>query len=570
MVQDLAFSALSLGLITKDWHRPDCRQAIDILCENLDDGGQFPVGTPFGYTAKGEGRVVINAQVIRAFAQLVQHLPSNLTPEVKAGIPNVIKGMLGYFQSQLIELKQGIAWPSLRSVNRKRSCLWISSITVLALHRIVLMLDAHINHGVKKHFNTKSASELKQEGVPYLHQLMCSDIGYASLDKRSPSPIRVVMELEGMRAHLLGTGRAKKALRTKQALGEPLRSLILYGPPGTGKTTLVKSLAVTSNVDLVEVMSHDLYGPGTERVMEQASHVMDALKLLTSTVILFDEFEPILHPRRENPVRITEMLTGNMLPKLDALYKAAGKNGIAYVLSTDYVERLESAATRVGRFDRMKFIYYPDAASRISRLVSEFRHLMAQFEAKEAVMTALVSGVESRLMEVVAKTARRYINHLCRTGWFVTPRGNEFKIIPPLTDPKVTGEVPKNSISPQTEAALSPLWKYIIWNEGSDEIDRHLFNSAERMVDPSNDPSVKVEKTDIEVSIVKLVRDWDEELRKVVDYNPRAPWQQMIEMLSKPIDEGKQASELSKSAAAASAWPGREQRSGIDRRRSQA
>lgn len=571
LAPDLAFSALSLGLITKDWYRPDCRQAIEILCENLDERGQFPVGAPFAYTAKGEGRVVINAQLIRAFAQLAQRLTSNLDAGVKAEIPKVIGRMLGYFQSQSIELKQGIAWPSLRALNRERSCLWISSISALALHRIVLMLDAHINHGVKEHFNTKSATELKEEGVPYLHELMCSDIGYVSLGNESPSPTRVVMELEGMRAHLLGSGRAKKALRAKETLGElPLRSLILHGPPGTGKTTLVKSLAVSSNVDLVEVMSHDLYGPGTERVMEQTSHVMDALKLLTSSVILFDEFEPILHSRPEKPVRITEMLTGNMLPKLDALYKAAGQNGIAYVLSTNYVERLDSAAIRVGRFDRMRFIYYPDAASRVCRLVSEFRHLMNRFEAAEISMPPAVAGSDRRLMEVVAKSARRYINHLCRSGWFVTPR--RIKTTPAPTGLTATGSS-EMLISPQTLDALSPVWKYIIWNQGSEEIGWDLFGSAEKMIDPDNNPSDKTGRTGIEGTIVKMVKDWDDELRNIVFYHPYASWQQIMDLLSKPIDIGKRSSSSSARAAVevdSSQQPdrstGRDRRSGIDRR----
>ena len=542
LVQDLALSALSLGLITKDWYRPDCRQALEILCENLDESGRFPVAPPFGYNVKGEGRVVINAQIIRAFAQLLQHFPSNLSSELKARIPNAIKRMLGYFQSQSIQMKPGIAWPSLRALNQECSSLWVSSISVLALHRIVLMLNALINYGVKEHFHTKTASELKEEGVPYLHELMCSDVGYVSVGNESRRLTRVVMELEGMRAHLLGSGRANKVLHTKEALGDlPLRSLILYGPPGTGKTTLVKSLAVTSNVDLVEVMSHDLYGPGTERVMEQASYVMDALKLLTSTAILFDEFEPILHPRPEHPVRITEMLTGNMLPKLDALYKAAGRNGIAYVLSTNYVERLDSAAIRAGRFDRLRFIYYPDAASRVCRLVSELRHLMKRFEAAGVSVPAPSRESVRRLMEVVAKTARRSVSDLCCTGWFVAPR--EIKTVPA----SYTGSSAK-LIAPQTEDKLSPVWQYIIWNKSSDEIDWDLFGSAEKMIDPNNDASnIGKKSTDKERAIMNLVRAWDDELRNVVRYRPQASWEDLIDLLSKPIDSGKHGSEPSSS-----------------------
>jgi hypothetical protein len=289
-------------------------------------------------------------------------------------------------------------------------------------------------------------------------------------------------------------------------------------------------------------MSHDLYGPGTEKVMEQASHVMDALKLLTSTAILFDEFEPILHPRPEHPVRITEMLTGNMLPKLDALYKAAGHNGIAYVLSTNYVERLDSAAIRVGRFDRMRFIYYPDAASRVCRLVSQFRHLMNRLKAANVSTPAPVPGSERRLMEVVAKNAGRSVSDLCRSGWFVAPR--QIKTVPALGATSDAGSSGK-LIAPQTEDKLSPVWKYILWNESSDDISWDLFGSAAKMVDPSNDVSNTNKGITDKERATNLVRDWDDELRNIVRYHPQATWQDLIDLINKPIDRGKRGSESS-------------------------
>lgn len=532
-IHDLAFSALSLGLITKDWEREDCLQAIEILSENLDESGYFPGGEPFVYNEKGEGRIVINAQVVRAFAQLAQHMAPNVTVEFRAKIPAVVSRMVRYFRAQAIATGKGVAWPSLRSVNRERSSLWISAISVLALHRIVLMLDAHINHEVKKHFNTKSAAELKSEGVPYLHELMCSDIGYVSLrDDSVKVRNRVVMELEGMRAHLIASGRAKRSLRAKEELGDlPVRSMILYGPPGTGKTTLVKSLAVTSNVDLVEVMSHDLYRPGTQKIMEQTSYVMDALKLLTSSVILFDEFEPILHPRPKFAKTITQMLTGNMLPKLDALYKAAGQNGIAYVLSTNYVERLEPAAIRAGRFDRSTFIYYPDAASRACRLISEYMHLLNRLEAKKIIMPDTMASAPYRLMEIVGMTARRYINHLCRTGWLLAPK--EIKTSRPPNGSQGNGE---HVLASQTEDALRPVWRYIIWNERSPEIDWKFFAAAEKMI-PGTDKEPKT-KTDDELEIVKIVQAWDDDLRRMMVNRSRdASWKMMLEILTAPIKD---------------------------------
>jgi hypothetical protein len=440
-----------------------------------------------------------------------------------------VERMIGYFESGAIYQKKGIAWPSPASLNVERSSLWITCISVLALHRIVLMLDALINNQVKKHLNTKTPANLRSDGVPYLHQLMCSDIGYtAVLEGEPPDHQRVMMELEGMRAHLLGSARVRKALRARQVLDDlPLRSLILNGPPGTGKTTLVKSLAVTSNVDFVEVMSHDLYRPGTERVMEQATMVMDALAMLTGTVILFDEFEPILHVRKEDPVRITEMLTGNMLPKFDALYKAAGQNRIGYVMATNHVERLDSAAIRAGRFDRMRFIYYPDAASRACRIASEFRLLLKRFEATGLPLPENLEGAAQRLTTVVAMTARCYINRLCNTGWFSAPTK--------ITTTRI-GVIPDEEIvmSPQSEDKLRPVWRYVMTGEKSESIDWSLFGSAERTsikaAPADGEDKRKNEKVE---RLVAKVKERDQGLRNAVSANPALTWDEMIVLLTK-------------------------------------
>jgi hypothetical protein len=516
IVQDLAFSALSLGFITKDWdgYAYECRQALKIMCHNLNAEGEFPVGPPYAYADQG-GRNVINAQFIRAFAQLAQHQRVGLNPKY-------IRRMIQYFKRHAIEHPHGIAWPSPRSIDKQRGSLWISVISVLALHRVVLMLDEHINRTVKNHFITKSPAALRREGVLPLDEMMCSDIGYASLNGNAEKSRRVVMELEAMRGHLVGVGRARTALGN-----QPLCSLILYGPPGTGKTTLVKSLAVTSNVDLIEVSHSDLFQKGSEYVEEQASAVMKVLSMLTSTLVLFDEFDSILSDRDNQnriPASIMEMLPGSMLPRFSALNSAAKKNRMAYVLTTNYVERIDAAALRVGRFDERKFVYYPDAASRICRLVSELRLLKNRLlEAGQAWEP--VEGADLRLLEVAAKSARCSIASLCRKGWFVGPR--EIKA---RTGWLIAGLQPTKALSQETDNLLSPVWSYIIWNQKSAALDWSLFGSVE--VAYPNGALGSGHKTLAEQEIAKQVRSWDDSLRDLFNSSSSLRWQQALELVS--------------------------------------
>jgi hypothetical protein len=308
----------------------------------------------------------------------------------------------------------------------------------------------------------------------------------------------------------------------------------------------VKSLAMTSNVDFVEVMSHDLYGPGTEHVMEQATMVMDALAMLTGTVILFDEFEPILHVRTRRPVRITEMLTGNMLPKFDALYKAAGQNRIAYVMATNHVERLDSAAIRVGRFDRMRLIYYPDPASRACRLASELRLLLKRLD-DAGLLPENLDGADQRLTNVVAMTAKCYINRLCITGWFSAPSK-----ITTVTIDEISGKR-QIIISPQSEDKLTPVWRYIMTGEESKLIDWSLFGSAKSTsgaaaaVAGEDEPEDQNKAQDEDKltmerrleNVVKVVKEHDEALRNAVKANAHFTWDEMLILLTQKFEERK-------------------------------
>jgi hypothetical protein len=79
----------------------------------------------------------------------------------------------------------------------------------------------------------------------------------------------------------------------------------------------------------------------------------------------------------------------------------------------------------------------------------------------------------------------------------------------------------------------------------SNDIDHHLFDSAAKMIDPSDEPSNKAGSLDKAGAIVKMVRDWDE-LRNTVRYHPSATWREMIDLLSKPIDTVKRASDSSR------------------------
>jgi hypothetical protein len=103
-----------------------------------------------------------------------------------------------------------------------------------------------------------------------------------------------------------------------------------------------------------------------------------------------------------------------MLPKLKKLHDSAQINRTCYFLATNYLNRLDRAAVRDGRFDDQHGIYPPDLISRLGRLQSEF------FLAHKTL-----PGFE-RTLTVLRQTRGAPMGRLARRGWFTgVTKGDE-------------------------------------------------------------------------------------------------------------------------------------------------
>lgn len=410
-VHELAFAALASESISKRWDRKIYRKALRCLSDAIDSRGRFPSGPPFALSPGGAQYNVENAHVIRAFAQLAEHSDWQLSAEV-------VRRCFRYFEDSMITIENRVSWQRQGSGITGLPSLWVTSVSVLALHRLVSLLDRKINQRIALHFTCKTPQQLKEKGVPNLNQLVATDLGYSSLPWKSQSPGSVLLDFQLMRTQLIG-GRAKSRVSSGA-----LRSIVLYGPPGTGKTTLFESLAVCADTPLIVVTPGDFLLFGTESLEGQANAVMSALGMLTHTLILFDEFDSVLHTR-DNQKGMAgsalEFLPGNMLPKLADLSAATKRNHCAYGLATNYLERLDSAAIREGRFDQKRCVFFPDAPSRACRLISEVTQFKRMLE-ESGLSWAPIPGIGKRLAQVVRESAGIPVSHVARPGWLTAPK----------------------------------------------------------------------------------------------------------------------------------------------------
>lgn len=128
----------------------------------------------------------------------------------------------------------------------------------------------------------------------------------------------------------------------------PPKAIIFFGPPGTGKTHFVKAMAGALSWWYIEIAPSMLMEEGTERVGANLRRVMEKARQLQEAVIFIDEFEE-LAARRDHAERLDKSITNEFLKQVP--YFKGEANKVLLVCATNYIQQLDAALLRPGRFD---------------------------------------------------------------------------------------------------------------------------------------------------------------------------------------------------------------------------
>lgn len=445
---ELAFAAASYGHLA-GFGDERLQRARQFLIDAMSPTGEYATELSLDTDHRSYSLDVVGFEVQRAVAVILERVKVVLDPAV-------ILRMLAYFDATAIRKMEGkeiLGWGHDKPQYPRRAYRWTTALAILALHRLIKMLDKRINARIYRHFTVRRPTELRWG--PWLKDLFVTDYGLSApstpenvarnvkhgLEDDHTPEVRlreesVIFALEAMRAHVVGAP-IPKGRRGR------VYSTVLHGPPGTGKTTVLEALAASSGVNLVEITPSDIIVTGEEMLERRARAVFAALSMLTRTVILLDEFDEVLRDRvlaSSNASSAMRFLTPGMLPKLRALNIQAKRRRVAFALLTNRIGTLDSAAVRNGRFDSKYGIYPPDATSRAGRLCQEIakaKRLIALAKArleKRQGMTpsravdprlARLASVDfdmDRVAEIVVATAGGGMQNLAVRGAFTMPK----------------------------------------------------------------------------------------------------------------------------------------------------
>lgn len=217
---------------------------------------------------------------------------------------------------------------------------------------------------------------------------------------QQPPAARRAPKRGGGFAEVAGMGALKTELMDaareamQQGPQKARNGILLHGDSGNGKTFLVEKLAEELGLPLFEAgiskVNSKFVGETLERILE----VIAEARRNAPSILFLDEVDSLLEAREEvgrsggSGAADIKRTTNGLLEELVNLRGS----GVVLMAATNFLERLDEAAIREGRFDWKIEVTGPDATARVHLL----KTALAQHAARVAIADAVVQSAAVR------------------------------------------------------------------------------------------------------------------------------------------------------------------------------
>merc|ERR1712141_795959 len=182
------------------------------------------------------------------------------------------------------------------------------------------------------------------------------------------------------------------------------RSYLFYGVPGSGKTSLIQALAAKYDRNLAFVQ------PSHPKMTDESfkSCIQSAP---ANSLIVLEDIDALFNKDRSKKVHSCPLTFSGLLNGLDGV---GNPDGQIFIMTTNYVDRLDSALIRSGRVDlhiefplatdeqlrKMFLLFYPESVDNASLFVRQIRKYFKNGISMAAVQQHFIQNmfVEDKLI----------------------------------------------------------------------------------------------------------------------------------------------------------------------------
>jgi len=224
-----------------------------------------------------------------------------------------------------------------------------------------------------------------------------------------PSPERTFADVGGM-----GELKARLRERVIAPLRDPERydeyglgavsGFLLYGPPGCGKTHLAGALAGELGYSFAEVTPADFASKYVGEGARKVSETFAIARANQPCLLFIDEIDGVARDRGEEMASTEKQAVNQLLVELESVQDES----VVVVGATNFLEDVDDAVLRSGRFDERIEVPPPDADAReaILRVHLDDRPTSADISLGPTV--AATEGYAASDLALIADTAARF------------------------------------------------------------------------------------------------------------------------------------------------------------------
>ena len=209
------------------------------------------------------------------------------------------------------------------------------------------------------------------------------------------------------------------------------RGMIFWGPPGTGKTYFAKAIATAIGAAITIVSGPELKSKWVGESEENLRMVFHKARQSAPAIIVFDELDSFATRRGSySGSGVEHSMVNQLLTEMDGFHK---EELVFVVGTTNFVESLDPALLRPGRFEFHLHIPYPDDTDRREILKIYDKKMKLDFT-PDAIDYAVRRTGENFMTNTGTSFSGDHLNALCRSVARVRLRDN---IVGPSTQKEI-------------------------------------------------------------------------------------------------------------------------------------